>query len=72
LGLSACCRLLEWRFPLEEYLAADAGATACADPASSEHAGKPLSKFHHRRTNRLRASQIGAVLLIDPGTVDIR
>jgi hypothetical protein len=32
----------------------------------------PLSKFHHSRTNRLRTSQNGAVLLRDLGTVDIR
>jgi hypothetical protein len=72
LGLFAFCGTLEWQVPFEEYPAADAGATACADRASNEHAGKPLSKFHHPRTNRLRASQNGAVLLFDPGTVDIR
>jgi len=31
-----------------------------------------LSKFHLRRTNRLRTSQNAAALLSDLGTVDIR
>jgi hypothetical protein len=31
-----------------------------------------LPKFHPARTNRLRASQNAAVLVVDSGTVDIR
>jgi hypothetical protein len=31
-----------------------------------------LPKFHPVRTNRLRASQNAAVLVVDSGTVDIR
>jgi hypothetical protein len=35
-------------------------------------AGGLLPKFHPARTNRLRASQNAAVLVVDSGTVDIR
>jgi hypothetical protein len=36
------------------------------------HAGGLLPKFHPVCTNRLRASQNAAVLVVDSGTVDIR
>jgi len=42
-------------------------------PAGEQRtAEKPLSKFHHSRTNRLRTSQNGALLLLELGAVDIR
>jgi len=40
--------------------------------AGLRRAGGLLPKFHPVRTNRLRASQNAAVLVIDSGTVDIR
>jgi hypothetical protein len=40
--------------------------------AIPRHARGLLPKFHPVRTNRLRASQNAAVLVIDSGTVDIR
>jgi hypothetical protein len=47
----------------------DQPVAACAVP---RYAGALLPKFHPVRTNRLRASQNAAVLVVDSGTVDIR
>jgi len=58
-------------FHRQAYPAGNAGSTACQS-AIRHHAGKPLSKFHPARINRLQASQIAAALLFDLRTVDIR
>jgi len=47
----------------------DQPVAACAIP---RHAQGLLPKFHPARTNRLRASQNAAVLVVDSDTVDIR
>jgi len=47
----------------------DQPVAACAIP---RHAQDLLPKFHPVCTNRLRASQNAAVLVVDSGTVDIR
>jgi hypothetical protein len=43
-----------------------------ATRAVRRHARGLLPKFHPVRTNRLRANQNAAVLVVDSGTVDIR
>jgi hypothetical protein len=58
-------------FHLKCYRAADTGSTVWPFTIC-QRAGKSLLKFHHTRTNRLRASQNAAALLFDFGAVDIR
>jgi hypothetical protein len=50
------------------YPATDTRATSFAGPRAKQS----LLKFHQTRTNRLRASQNAAALLIDLEGVDIR
>jgi hypothetical protein len=68
LGFVCLLQLLERQVPLKDIRR----LTPEQPPGEQRTPEKPLSKFHHPRTNRLRASQNGAVLLFDPGTVDIR
>jgi len=52
-----------WPMTWDQPIAASAGL---------RRAGGLLLKFHSACTNRLRASQNAAVLVVDSGTVDIR
>jgi hypothetical protein len=63
---------IEWPVPFQNTNGLMMRDQPIAARAMLRHAGGLLPKFHPVRTNRLRASQNAAVLVVESGAVDIR